>query len=73
MKLLRLEINAFKNISPDAPVVVEFPTKITKVKGDNGVGKTSFGEAVLVGLGALSKENKDFINKDSGKLDVGLS
>lgn len=72
MKLLRLEITAFKKIHPDAPVVIEFPTKITKVKGDFGAGKTGFEEAVLVGLAALSKENPDFINKDSGKLDIGL-
>lgn len=72
MKLKKFEVNAFGGISPKAPVIIEFSSKFVKLTGDNGAGKTSLLNALLVALGHLSKDNKDFINKDSDKIDIDL-
>lgn len=71
MKLKKLEVNSFAGIGPDSPVIIDFGTsKMVKVTGDNSVGKTSLLNALLVALGHLSRENKNFVNKDSGKIDI---
>lgn len=73
MKLIKLDVNAFKGISPESPVVVDFSkSRWVTLEGDQAVGKTSLLEALLVACGHLSKENKDFINADSGKIDIDL-
>ena len=73
MKLIKLDVNAFKGISPDSPVVIDFSkSRWVTLEGDQQVGKTSLLEALLVACGALSKENKDFINNKSGKIDIDL-
>lgn len=76
MKLKRLEVNAFAGISPNSPVVIDFSeSKFVKADGDNGVGKTSLLNALLVACGQLShtgKEGKNFINLDSDKIDINF-
>jgi hypothetical protein len=73
MKLLKLEVNACGGISPEAPVVIDFTqSKYVAISGDMGTGKSSLETALLVGLGQLSKEDKNLVNLDSGKLDINL-
>lgn len=73
MKLKKLEVNAAGGISPNAPVVVIFEDNhFVKGKGDMGTGKSSLLRSLLIATAALSKDDKDFINLDSGKLDIGL-
>lgn len=74
MKLKQLEVNAFGGINPDAPVVIDFTnSKFIKVEGDNGVNKTSLLNSLLVACGHLSKDNKNFVNNDSKKIDINFS
>lgn len=74
MKLKRLEVNAFAGINPASPVIIDFTqSKFVTVKGDEHLGKTSLINALLVACGQLSKDNKDFINLDSGKEDINFS
>jgi DNA repair exonuclease SbcCD ATPase subunit len=74
MKLKRLEVNAFGGINPASPVVIDFTqSKFVTAHGDMGLGKTSLLNAMLVACGALSKENKNFANLDSGKIDINFS
>lgn len=74
MKLKRLEVTAFAGINPQSPVVLDFTqSKWVTASGDNAVGKTSILNALLVACGMLSKDNKDFINQDSNKIDIDLS
>lgn len=73
MKLKRLEVNSFAGISPQSPVIIDFGTsKFVKATGDNSVGKTSLLNALLVACGHLSKDNKDFVNLESGKIDINF-
>jgi len=74
MKLKRLEVNSFAGINPASPVIIDFTqSKFVTVKGDEHLGKTSLINALLVACGQLSKDNKDFINLDSGKEDINFS
>lgn len=74
MKLKKLEVNSFGGINPQSAVVIDFTTsKFVTIEGDMGVGKTSLLNALLVACGHLSKDNKDFINADTGKIDIDLS
>ena len=71
MKLIKLEVTSFKGISPNSPIVVDFSkSRFIKAVGDNGVCKTSLLESLLVACGYKSKEDKDFINAESGKVDI---
>lgn len=71
MKLKKLEVSSFAGISPASPIIIDFgESKFVKVSGENGRGKTSLLNALLVALGYLSKDNKDFVNRDSGKIDI---
>jgi len=73
MKLKKLTVNSFKKISPDSPVVIDFTeSKFVKLVGDNTTGKTSLLESLLVACGSLSKDNKDFVNLQSNKIDIDL-
>ena len=73
MKLKKLEVNAFAGIGPSSPVIIDFGTsKFVKATGDNSVGKTSLLNALLVACGHLSKDNKDFVNLESGKIDINF-
>ena len=73
MKLKKLEVNSLGGINPSSPIVIDFTqSKWVNVSGDNGVGKTSLLNALLVGCGQLSKDNKNLINNDSGKIDINL-
>ena len=73
MKLKRLEVNDFGKINNASPVVIDFTeSNFVVLKGDNKTGKTSMINAMLVALGHLSKDNKNFVNNDTGKLDVNL-
>lgn len=73
MKLKRLEVNSFGGIHPASPVVIDFTqSKWVTAKGDMGLGKSSLLNAMLVACGALSKENKNFINNESGKIDINF-
>lgn len=74
MKLKKLEVTAFAGINPQSPVVLDFTqSKWITASGDNAVGKTSLLNALLVACGMLSKDNKDFINQDSNKIDIDFS
>lgn len=74
MKLKKLEVTAFAGISPQSPVVLDFTqSKWITASGDNAVGKTSLINAFLVACGMLSKDNKDFVNQDSNKIDIDFS
>lgn len=74
MKLKKLEVTAFAGINPQSPVVLDFTqSKWITASGDNAVGKTSLLNALLVACGQLSKDNKDFINQDSNKIDIDFS
>lgn len=74
MKLKRLEVNSFGGIHPDSPVVIDFTqSNVAIAKGDFGLCKTTLLNALLVACGQLSKENKDFVNNESGKIDINFS
>jgi DNA repair exonuclease SbcCD ATPase subunit len=74
MKLKKLEVNAFAGINPSSPVILDFTeSKFVTASGDNGVGKTSLINALLVACGQLSKDDKDYINLDSNKIDINFS
>lgn len=74
MKLKKLEVTAFAGINPQSPVVLDFTqSKWITASGDNAVGKTSLLNALLVACGQLSKDNKDYINQDSNKIDIDFS
>lgn len=74
MKLKKLEVTAFAGINPQSPVVLDFTqSKWVTASGDNAVGKTSLLNALLVACGMLSKDNKDFVNQDSNKIDIDFS
>lgn len=74
MKLKRLEINSFGGIHPDSPVVIDFTeSHLVVASGDFGLCKTTLLNALLVACGQLSKDNKAFVNKDSGKIDLNFS
>jgi DNA repair exonuclease SbcCD ATPase subunit len=74
MKLKKLEVNSFAGINPQSPVVLDFTnSKWITASGDNAVGKTSLLNAMLVACGMLSKDNKDFVNQDSNKIDIDFS
>jgi hypothetical protein len=73
MKLKKLEVNSFAGIGPSSPVIIDFgSSKFVKATGDNSVGKTSLLNALLVACGHLSKDNKDFVNLESGKIDINF-
>lgn len=74
MKLKKLEVNAFAGISPTSPVVIDFTrSKVVRVTSDEHRGKTSLLNALLVACGQLSKDNKDFVNLETGKEDINFS
>jgi len=74
MKLKRLEVNSFGGIHPDSPVVIDFTqSNVVVASGDFGLCKTTLLNALLVACGQLSKDNKAFVNKDSGKIDMNFS
>jgi hypothetical protein len=74
MKLKRLEVTAFAGINPQSPVVLDFTqSKWITASGDNGVNKTSLLTAMLVACGQVSKDDKNFINLDSNKIDIDFS
>lgn len=71
MKLKRLQVNAAGGIHPSAPVIVDFSkSNFVVAEGDNGLNKTSLLTALLVACGYKSKDDKDFVNLESGKLDI---
>lgn len=73
MKLKKIEVNAFAGISPHSPVVLDFTqSNFIHITGDQGVGKTSLINALLVACGQLSKNDKDFINLESGNIDINF-
>jgi DNA repair ATPase RecN len=73
MKLKKLEVNSFAGISPHSPIVVDFTqSKFVHVASDQGTGKTSLINALLVACGQLSKNDKDFINLESGNIDINF-
>lgn len=73
MKLKKLEVNSFAGISPDSPILLDFTqSNFLHVTGDQGVGKTSLINALLVACGQLSRTEKDFINLDSGGIDINF-
>lgn len=74
MKLKKLEVTAFAGINPQSPVVLDFTqSKWITASGDNGVNKTSLLTAMLVACGQVSKDDKNFINQDSNKIDIDFS
>lgn len=77
MKLKKLEVTAFAGINPLSPVILDFTqSKFIEVTGDNGTGKTSLLNALLVACGQLShtgKDGKNYINQDSDKIDIKFS
>lgn len=74
MKLKKLEVSAFGGINPNSPVVIDFTqSKSVNISGDNGVNKTSLLNSLLVACGQLSKENKNFVNNESGKIDINFT
>lgn len=73
MKLKKLEVTSFAGISPHSPIVLDFTqSKFVHVSGDQGVGKTSLINALLVACGQLSKADKDFVNLESGNIDINF-
>lgn len=76
MKLKKLEVSSFAGISPHSPVILDFSqSKFITATGDNGVGKTSLLNALLVACGQLShtgKDGKNFINQDTDKIDINF-
>lgn len=76
MKLKELKVNAGGNIHPGAPVIIDFSeSKFVKLSGDNGVGKTTLIEALLMACGQLGgkAQLEKFTNKESGKIDIEFS
>jgi len=74
MKLKQLEVKDFAGINNESPVVIDFTnSKFVTAEGDNGVGKTSLLNSLLVACGQLSSENKNFVNNDSKKIDINFS
>lgn len=74
MKLKKLEVNAFAGIDPSSPIVIDFTqSKFITVTGDQGTKKTSLLTAMLVACGQISKDNKDFVNLSTGKIDIDFS
>lgn len=74
MKLKRIEVNAFGGIHPESPVIIDFTqSNLVIARGDFGLCKTTLLNALLVACGHLSKENKDFVNDESGKIDINFS
>lgn len=72
MKLKTLQVNAFAGISPSAPLIIDFTqSKFVRMEGDEGRGKTSMINALLVASGQLARE-KDFVNLDTGKIDINF-
>lgn len=72
MKLKKLEVNAFSCINPKSPIIIDFTqSKFVKMEGDEGKGKTSMLNALLVACGQLSRD-KDFVNLDTGKIDINF-
>lgn len=73
MKLKKIEVNSFAGINPHSPILLDFTqSKFIHVSGDQGLGKTSLINALLVACGQLSKNDKDFINLESGKIDINM-
>lgn len=71
MKLKRIDVKSFGGINPKSPVVIDFSKdNVVNISGDNGTCKTSLINALLVACGHLSKENKNFVNNESGKIDI---
>jgi|GEM_PF-6616922 DNA repair exonuclease SbcCD ATPase subunit len=77
MKLKKLEVNSFGGIHPSSPIIIDFTqSKWIVADGDNGVGKTSLLNALLVACGQLShtgEKGKNFINNDTNKIDINFS
>lgn len=73
MKLKKLEVKAYAGINPASPVVIDFSeSNFVKASGDNGAGKTSLLNALLTACGQLSKDDKNKINRESGKIDIDM-
>jgi DNA repair exonuclease SbcCD ATPase subunit len=73
MKLKRLAVGAFGGIHLESPIVVDFSNSNSVVlSGDMGTGKTSMLNSLLVACGHLSKDENDkqFVNNESGKIDI---
>lgn len=73
----KLEVNDFANVQNSNPVIIDLTKyKFGKLIGDQELGKTNLINAFLMGCGMLgapdSKENKKFINDDTGKLDLNF-
>jgi len=74
MRLKKLEVNSFAGINAASPVIIDFTeSKLVVAEGDFGVGKTSLLNALRVACGSLSKDNADFVNNDTGKIDIDFS
>lgn len=73
MRLKTFEVNSFAGINPNSPVVIDFTqSKYVVGEGDMGTNKTSLINALLVACGQLSKDNKNFVNLQSGKIDINF-
>lgn len=73
MKLKKLEVKAYAGINPASPVVIDFSeSNFVKAAGDNGAGKSSLLNALLTACGQLSKDDKNKINRESGKIDIDM-
>lgn len=76
MRLKKLEVKAGGGINPASPVIIDFSkSNFVKLTGDNGVGKSSMLEALLMACGQLggAKQVEKFTNKESGKIDIEFS
>lgn len=74
-ELKKLEINSFKRINPDAPVIIDFgnDNNVVTFSGNQGVGKTTMIEAIMFLMGEtldIAKENLP--NTSTGKIDMDL-
>lgn len=67
MQVISLEIIGFKKILAGSAI---FKDGVTFITGDNGAGKSSFLDAILVALGACTVEKP--VNKDSARSVVTL-
>lgn len=73
MKLKKLEVTSFGGINPSSPVVIDFTqSKWVLADGDQETHKTTLLNAMLVACGQLSKDNKNFVNKDTNKIDINF-
>lgn len=71
MHFNKVKVTDFGGINNGAPVIIDLGSKAwVTAGGDNGAGKTSLLKAILVSVGALSKDNKAFINNDSDNLEI---